>query len=531
MTDSANLAQRLLDNDPELRHLYLSSDKLSEDTVAKLTNALASSQRQSNANLQHIYFRNFRLNGSLDSMERLLQAACHVNNLQSLFFHCTEVPVDLMIPILQASKNRLTALGLRYCKLTYSSEEKYTAFLQALREHLSLQDVCIECCEWCQIRQTGAEEVNNRISSINKTNSFLQAISHMPTLRHVECVLANHSDNTPGRRQRIRQRFPAGVLQSLCRAPALTTLRVRNFWVPQEDVVLLCHSLLPRSDSLSGGRRDSNQNHRSHLQKLILSCDLGSLSASALGIFLQDPRCTLEHLSLRIDRMEDPDCPLLLAQGLRQQVHLSQQHGDLFNSGIQQVVPLPEPHRGLRHFHLSGTAASQISTLAKAAFCDMMQTNVTLEFVRLEVSDYVLQAQVAFYLRLNHSGRRELFVGMQRIRSSCDDTLPAESKGIKGNHEANLWTKALCQNHGDIRTLHYMLSLNPGFFASAALLAHDGQQTRERQCQHQSSLEVGIDYDMDGWWRLTSMLDQYHFSIEFCLTLTLTSRCCPRSKS
>ena len=498
MTESATLTQRLLDNDPELQHLYLSSDKLSEDTVAKLANALALSQRQSNANLQHIYFRNFRLHGSLRSMERLLQAACHVNSLHSLFFHCTEVPVDLMIPILHASKNLLTAVGLRYCSLTYSNEEKYSAFLQVLREHSSLQDVCIECCDWQQIRQVGEEEVNSRTISLSKASSFLQAISHMSTLQHVECVLANRSDNTPGRRQRIRQRFPAGTLQRLCRAPALSTLRLRNAWVPEEDVVLLCHSLMPRSDWLSGGRHNKYQNKRSHLQKLILSCDLSSISASALGNFLQDPRCSLEHLSLRIDRMEDPDCPLLLAQGLRQQHHLSQHRGDLLKSSNQQV-PLSVPYRGLRHFHLSGTAASQMSGLAKAAFCEMMQTNVTLEFVRLEVSDYGLQAQIAFYLQLNHRGRRELFAGMQRIRNSCGDTLRPANKTIKGNSEANLWTKALCQNHGEIRTLHYLLSLNPGLFASAALLAHDRQVKREKQCQHQSSLEVGIDYDMDGW--------------------------------
>ena len=129
----------------------------------------------------------------------------------------------------------------------------------------------------------------------------------------------------------------------------------------------------------------------------------------------------------------------------------------------------------------------------------MMQTNVTLEFVKLEVSDYALQTQVAFYLQLNHKGRRELFTGIQQCNWDAYNESSSFDKAERRNYEATLWTKALCQNHGDIRALHYLVGLNPGFFASAALLAHERERIREKSRQGEVAFNYGIDYDMDGW--------------------------------
>ena len=138
---------RLLNNDPELRHLYLSSDiraTSTEQELQALIHSMPCSQH-----LCHVYFRNFKLAGDgLNRMERLLAAMKTVPHLESLLFHCTEVPLELLRNILKASSNPLTALGLRYCKLRYRNEDEFLTFQEVLRSNASLKDVCIECCEW-----------------------------------------------------------------------------------------------------------------------------------------------------------------------------------------------------------------------------------------------------------------------------------------------------------------------------------------------------------------------------------------------
>lgn len=448
-----SMAARLRNNDPELVHLYLSSDSLSalpSQELSLLIAALSSSQY-----LRHVYFRNFRL-GSLRNqmqMERCLEAMKAVPQLESLFFHCTEVPLAWLTHILMKSDavettsrrggNHLKELGLRYCKLRYQNEVEYQAFEQALRQHSSLQDVCLECCEW------QAEEHNDNNTSTNKTNSFLEAIAQIPTLANVECVLPNLLASTSNRNS--QQRLRATTLLSLGRIPLLKSLRLRNVWLPEQDAVLLCHSLM---------EQENNNNNPKPLRKLILSCDLGATSALALAQLIQQPQSTLQQLSLRVDHLHDPDCPRFLAQALQQST---------------SVV----------HFHLSGTAASLLSPAAKQAFGDMMQTNVSLEFVRLDVDDYHLQSQLAFYLQLSHKGRRELFRALQQQQ-------PEESQ---------LWIRALCQNATHLPALHHFLGLNPGFFARAALeqLKRKKQQQQQQSRPESPLFEDGIDYDSDGW--------------------------------
>ena len=77
MTTPANLADRVLRNDPELQHLYLSSDTPNAEELAQ---ALTTSR---NNQLQHVYFRNFKLGTPLSL---LLRAIGHVRNLQKIFF-------------------------------------------------------------------------------------------------------------------------------------------------------------------------------------------------------------------------------------------------------------------------------------------------------------------------------------------------------------------------------------------------------------------------------------------------------------
>jgi hypothetical protein len=446
-TDS--LSSRLTNNDPELVHLYLSSDSLSalsSQEFSLLIAALSSSEY-----LRHVYFRNFKLSLFANQMERFLEAMSTVPNLESLFFHCTEVPLAWLTQILtesdavhtrQTRRSSFKELGLRYCKLRYQNEAEYQAFEQALRQHSTLQDVCLECCEW------QAEEHNHHSASTNKTNSFLEAIAQIPTMANVECVLPNLLAASSNRNS--QQRLRATTLLSLGRIPLLKSLRLRNVWIPEQDAVLLCNSLI-----------ENNNNNPHPLRKLILSCDLGATSALVIAQLIQQPQSMMEQLSLRVDALHDPDCPRLIAQALRQSTSLV-------------------------HFHLSGTAASQLSPAAKQAFCDMMQTNVSLEFVRLDVNDYHLQSQLAFYLQLSHKGRRELFRALLQLQPQQE--------------ESQLWIRALCQNAMHLPALHHFLALNPGFFAMAALGQLKRQRKQRPPTTHQASLfEDGIDYDSDGW--------------------------------
>jgi len=123
----------------------------------------------------------------------------------------------------------------------------------------------------------------------------------------------------------------------------------------------------------------------------------------------------------------------------------------------------------------------------------MMQTNVTLEFVRLEVSDYALQQRIAFFLQLNHKGRRELFAKINHRNHSQQSQPQLDSHK---NAEIALWVQALCQNTCNVRALHYFLALHPGLFAMAALEAH--QRRRQQQLLH-DSFTSGVDcFDPDG---------------------------------
>jgi hypothetical protein len=473
MAATSATAVRLMNSDPELIHLYLSSDSLSAlstQEVSLLITALSSSEF-----LRHVYFRNFKSGGTNNQLERFLEAMNTVPTLESLFFHCTEVPLAWLTHILMKSDtvaadtttttsrrrgNHLKELGLRYCKLRYQNEVEYQAFEQALRQHSTLQDVCLECCEW-QVEEHNDNNNNNNNNNSNKTNSFLKAIAQIPTLTNVECVLYNLLANISSRKS--EKRLPVTTLQTLGRIPQLQSLRLRNFWLPEQDVALLCHSLMEHDENHNGN------NTPKPLRKLILSCDLGTTSALALAQLVQQPQSMLQQLSLRVDNLYDPDCPQFLAQALRQS------------------------NSTLVHFHLSGTAASLLSPQAKQAFCDMMQTNVSLEFVRLDVNDYHLQSQVAFYLQLGHKGRRELFRALQQQQQQ-------QQHQQQQQEESQLWIRALCQNATHLPALHHFVGLNPGFFALAAL-EQLKRQKQQPPRQHASLFEDGIDYDLDGWQR------------------------------
>lgn len=232
--------------------------------------------------------------------------------------------------------------------------------------------------------------------------------------------------------------------------PCIQSLRLRHVWMPQDDVAFLCQALASTTT----------------LRKLLLSCDMGPTAALALGQLLQTLPL-LQHLALRIDHLQDPDSPHLLAQALQ--------------------------NCALQHFHLSGDAAPELSTRAKLAFRDMIQCNSSLEFVRLDVSDYALQSEIAFYLQLNHKGRRALFQ-------------KKELQQTQDNNESTLWVQALCQNATDVRALHYFLALHPGFFATTALnTLVQQQQDNNNLTSHTAhqyadwDAEDGIVYDSDGW--------------------------------
>ncbi|CAB9526663.1 expressed unknown protein [Seminavis robusta] len=436
--------RRLEKNDPALQHLYLSSDTTSDEgELEALIEALAGAQH-----LCHVYFRNFKVFHGNCPMKRLLAAMTTVPQLESLAFHCTEVPLDCLTLLLQEAPV-LTALGLRYCKLRYQRQQvEFQAFEQALRQNTSLTDVCIECCDW----QAEEHNSNNSNNNHHQTSSFLEAISYIPSLRHVECVLPkNKSTNQQNAHQlarRGRNRLPPSTLERMGQMPQLSSLRLRNIWFPQEDVALLCQSFQSPSPN--------------RLQKLILSCDLGRTSATALATVLL--HANLTQLSLRIDALDDPDAPVILAHALAQ------------------------TSTSLQHFHLSGAAASQLSTKSKTALCDMMATNTALEFVRLEVADYHLQAQIAFYLQLNHWGRRELFQGLRQCSNGSSDS-------------EELWFRALYQNATHLRAIHHFVALNPGLFARAALQVEEQRQQQQQCCklQHFDSFDQGIEYDSDGW--------------------------------
>jgi hypothetical protein len=506
-SSSDDLATRICRNDPELQHLYLSSDSLSPRGVTLLVDALSrqhatksssSSSHDNNNNnrhLHHVYFRNFKTMNGSGILERLLQAVSGLEGLQSLFFHCTEVPVPILTQLLLSSSsssrgNCLTALGLRYCKLRYTQEEDCHKLEAALREHASLEDICLECCEW-QADEDGPnhnhnDNQNNDNHHVNKLDAWVQAMAQIPTLRHVECVVAATASSSNAARP---VKLAPASLKALSRVPSLTSLRLRNLALSQEDVALVCHCLLQQQQQQQQPcceKPPDKISKRPSLKKLILSCDLGGTSALALAKLVSES--SLVHLSLRVDHLLDVDCPKRIARALQK------------SSTVQ-------------HFHLSGKCARTMSPVAKTAFCDMMQTNVVLEFVRLEVADYTLQTQIAFYLQLNHKGRRELFGAIHQEElfgnnnsNKCRDEKNQQQQQQKQQQQQLLWMDCLCQNSTDVQALYYFITLHPALYATAALAAMNSPEAAAAAAatiaqRHTSQLEIeaGIEYDSEGW--------------------------------
>lgn len=455
----ADLAFRVGQNDSEVQHLYLSSEALSAGDVLDLTHAM----RQNSA-LTHIYLFNFRWNTTNNNhntaMAALLRATATLTGLRGLFFHCTDVPVHLLTQILSADHHRLTSLGLRYCKMHLQGANDFEGLEAALRANATLLDVSMECCEW-----RGLQMDRNGNSQNFVTDSIVQAFAGIPTLQSVEYVqpAASSSSSVHSHDQR-RQRLSDASLQAIGKIPELTSLRLRNVGLDQDSVALLCCSLLDNNGNDRNNTKNNNNDNNNHskknskLEQLIVSCDLGNTSAAALSQLLKTPNqgssavaCPrLQQFGLCVDHLENADCPELLAHAL------------VSNSALKQ-------------FHLSGNAASKMSDTAKAAFGNMMQTNFTLENVRLDVTDYNLQAQIAFYIQLNHKGRRDLFDSLQQQRQQQQQTVQQSQDQTEQPERS--WVNALCQNSTDVRALHYFLCLHPALFARVALEKINMQHT------------------------------------------------------
>jgi len=459
--NASDLEHRLLEKDPEaiLISPQLDKNKLRsrgqdpKDYWGSISNVLA--QHQLNQHIQGIlivhYFRENTL--LLDSWEnRLFGTIGHLNNLQTVIIEETEIPMDCLISILNTS-NRIRCLHLRYTTIFYKNEEEYQSLIDAIeRRQTVLTHVTIEDCKWQPMPEghSSTSHIDNAMSS-----QVLHSISQIPALQNVDCSLLKKESSVEQIARNVGNQLQPGTLQRLGQAPALTTLRLFDIWLSEDDVVCLCRALLQRS---------SKRNAASPLRQLRIECDLGSVAATSLSTLLTDSQCVLERLALHVLHMEDPDSPIILAQALAQQPR----------------------KQGLKSFSLAGHPVRDLSIRSKVAFAEMVRTNASLEYVYLGCQDYALRKQLGFYLELNQHGRRELFASIS----------------VSEQADTPLWTSVLCRNQGNMRALHYFVSLNPGYFATAALTALDRwekEQEPPEVRQQRLELEAGIIYDTDGW--------------------------------
>mgnify|MGYP005850188575 CR=1 FL=1 len=434
--------------------LFLSPESLSTEQVAAFRASLPG-----NNQLKEVYFRNFASN-TTSLLEDLLWAL-PTQSLDGIFLHCCSgVPVGALTQVLTWSRN-LTALSLRYCSLSATTtirmnadgqEEAWRALETALKEHPALAEVCLESCEFDQVMTAPLFDRNGITAALPNMDSLMQALAAIPTLKHMEYVRSALSATATSLQQRLSQ----DSLRAIGSVPELALLKLRNVNLSQEEVVVLCDALMKQHDNSDNSNDNHHHHHqqqerRSSLDTLMLSCDLGNTSATALSHLLERPSSVgIRQFSLRVDHLEDTDCPKLLAQAL--------QYPKKQNANGNQL---------LKSFQLSGSAAANMSQTAKDAFFAMVQSNVHLDHVSVDTYDADLSDSIAFYLQLNHKGRRDLFGNSSHGSTTTSSDKQHHCQTTQ--REEDLWIQALCQNNTDVRALHYFIASHPALFANVAL--------------------------------------------------------------
>lgn len=363
-----------------------------------------------NRTVRHICFSGtFVRELSPEQWQAALTAVGHLETLEELQIWCASIPVATLAATVRRA-SRLRKIYFFRVKLA-GSQQDFAELADAVRTHLSLQDVRLGGFETCS-----TVDGNQRVET--NMDCVVEAMAQVPTLQVVSLQLSEARDRAP---------FSGGALEKLFQSPIVSELYLNRLGLVHEHFRVIAKEIAQNTDLRILNLFGNNLSNKSialiskglqqnvGLETLVLPCseEVLSLESSAAISHALKVNTTLVNLNLPRGNLSD--------DGL---FHLSE--GLSVNKTLRKIEVDVSKHVGEK---------------GRTALLGMLEKNYGLERLMVGSDGESIKDKVEYYMRLNEAGRGSLI-----------------SKGHANRAE---WVEMLISCSDDLDSLFYFTSLNP----------------------------------------------------------------------